>query len=139
MDLDECKRKGFIRPAKKNKELAKSLAEMSQTKEATIKESNLNEKNISAYIPMAYDSLRETLEAICIMHGYKVTSHVCVEKLLASVYPEISFREFDRFRYIRNSINYYGKKIGFDEGKEIIDKIFLLNRRYLETLKSLLK
>ena len=138
MDLDECKRKGFVRPTNKNKELARSLIEISQTKETTVNESQLSEKNISAYIPMAYDSLREILEAICIMRGYKVTSHACTEKLLRSIYPDVSFREFDRFRYIRNSINYYGKKIGFDEGMEIINKTFLLKKRYLEILNTLL-
>jgi hypothetical protein len=139
MDLVECKRKGFVRPAKKNRGLAKSLLEMSRIKEGVVKGSGLNENNISAYIPMAYDSLREVLEAICIMHGYKVTSHVCIEKLLVSIYPGISFREFDRFRYIRNSINYYGKKIGLDEGREIINKTFLLKKGYTEILKALLR
>jgi hypothetical protein len=139
MDLAECKRKGLVRPAKKNRGLAKSLLEMSMTKENAVKDSRLSEKNISAYIPMAYDSLREVLEAICIMHGYKVTSHVCIEKLLVSIHPWVSFREFDRFRHIRNSINYYGKKIGLDEGREIINKIFLLKKRYIEILKALLK
>ena len=138
MDLEECKRKGFIRLTKKNNELAKSLIEVSDIKETAIKNAELNEVNISAYVPMAYDSLRETLEAICIMNGYKVTSHVCVDKLLNSIYKDFSFNDFDRFRYIRNSINYYGEKVGFKEGKDIIDKIFLLRKRYLKILGELL-
>jgi len=138
MDLGECKRKGFIKLTKKNKEFAKSLVEISNIKENTIKTATINEINISAYIPMAYDSLREILEAICIMNGYKVISHVCIDKLLSSIYPRVSFNDFDRFRYVRNSINYYGKKVGFKEGKEIISKIFLLKREYLKILQELL-
>jgi len=138
MDLEECRRKGFIKSTKKNKEFAKSLIEISKIKEDTIKTATINESNISAYVPMAYDSLREILEAICIMNGYKVTSHACIDKLLSPIYSNISFNDFDRFRYIRNSINYYGKKIGFKEGKEIISKIFMLKKECLNILRRLL-
>ena len=128
MDIDECKRKGFVKKARIDPELARSLSEMSDIKEKAIRNVNLNAENISAFVPMAYDSLREVLEAICIMHGYKVISHVCIEKLLSTIYPDVSWQDFDRFRYIRNGINYYGKKVDFEQGKEIIDKIFLLKK-----------
>jgi uncharacterized protein (UPF0332 family) len=139
MDLNDCKRKGFVKKARVNPELARSLIEMSNMKEKVVKNIGLNENNVSAFLPMAYDSLREILEAICIMHGYKVTSHVCVEKYLGSVYPKISFMDFDRFRYVRNSINYYGKMVEFEQGKEIIRKIFILKKEFLIILKELLE
>ena len=34
---------------------------------------------------MAYDSLRETFEALCILKGYKVTSHICLGELLKNL------------------------------------------------------
>jgi uncharacterized protein (UPF0332 family) len=139
MDLVECKRKGFVKRTKVNPELAKSLIEMSNMKEKVLKNTELNEENVSAFLPMAYDSLREILEAICIMHGYKVISHVCVEKYLESIYPKISFVDFDRFRYIRNSINYYGEMVEFEQGKEIIKKIFVLKKEFLYLLENILK
>ncbi len=122
MDLEECKRKGFIRKTFVDDNLIKSLIEMSKISEKEIKVVNLNEDNVSVYISIAYDSLREILEAICISKGYKVTSHVCVGELLKRLIQDFDFYSFDRFRFIRNSINYYGKKIGFKEGKEIIKK-----------------
>lgn len=139
MDLDDCKRKGFIRRTKVNQELARSLIEMSNVKEKVVKNTELNKESVSAFLPMAYDSLREILEAICIMHGYKVTSHVCVEKYLELVYPKISFVDFDRFRYIRNSINYYGEMVEFEQGKEVIKKIFVLKKEFLDLLEDLLQ
>lgn len=138
MDLNECKRKGFVKATKVNRELVKSLIKISGLKEKTVKSASLDHNNISVFLPMAYDSLREILECICIMHGYKVTSHVCIEKLLKSIYPEISFVEFDRFRYVRNSINYYGELVEFKPGKEIINKIFLLKKEFLTILKKLI-
>jgi len=138
MDLNDCQRKGFVKKTRTNPELARSLIEMSKIKEETVNSSKLNDNNISAYLPMAYDSLREILEAICVMNSYKVTSHVCIEKLLKSLYPNQSFKDFDRFRYIRNSINYYGKKVGLEEGKVIISKIFGLKNEFIKILVELL-
>ena len=138
MDLAECKRKGYIKKTRPNPELAKSLKEMSDIKETVVKETVLDENNISAFVPMAYDSLREILEAVCIMNSYKVVSHICIEKLLETIYPGLRWHDFDRFRYIRNSINYYGKKMDFNQGKEIIKNIFNFKADLLKILNSLL-
>lgn len=111
---------------------------MSGIKENVVKETVLDENNISAFVPMAYDSLREVLEAVCIMNSYKVISHICIEKLLETIYPWLRWHDFDRFRYIRNSINYYGKKIEITQGKAIIKNMFSLKKDILAVLDNLL-
>ncbi|MCD6547732.1 MAG: hypothetical protein J7K22_04240 [Nanoarchaeota archaeon] len=136
MDLKECKRKGLIKRTTKNIELIKSLIEISHTNEATVKEAKITERNVTSYILLAYDSLRQILEAICIMKGYKVLSHICIEELLRDVLPEFDYIEFDRLRWIRNSISYYGNKVEFKQGKEIIKKMLLMKN---ELLKKYLK
>jgi uncharacterized protein (UPF0332 family) len=128
MDLDECYKKGHIRKIRVNKELIQSLIEMSNIKEQTINSAKLDKINISAYVSMAYDSLREILESLCISKGYKVTSHVCIGELLKNLFDDFNFQEFDRIRYIRNSINYYGIKVDFAQGKDIIKKIFNIKK-----------
>lgn len=132
MDLNECFKKGFIKKTKINQPLIKSLIEMANIKEMAVKTSNVNEVNVSAYVSLAYDSLREILEALCISKGYKVLSHICIGELLKDVIEDFDFNEFDRLRYIRNSINYYGEKIEFNQGKEIINKIFLMKKKIIE-------
>ncbi|PIN78069.1 hypothetical protein COV15_00200 [Candidatus Woesearchaeota archaeon CG10_big_fil_rev_8_21_14_0_10_34_12] len=132
MDLDECYRKNFIRKTKVDSELIKSLVEMSRIKELTVNSAKVDSVNISAYVSMAYDSLREVLEAICISHGYKVTSHICLGELLKTLIDDFDFNEFDRMRYVRNGINYYGTKVDFEQGKEIIKKIFLMKNYLLK-------
>lgn len=129
MDLDECFRKGLIRKTKIDKELVKSLIEMSDIKETTVKTANINKTNIPAYVSLAYDSLREILESLCILKGYKVLSHICIGELLKDTIGEVDFKEFDRIRWIRNSINYYGEKVEFEQGKEIIQKIFAIKKK----------
>ena len=131
MDLDECFRKGLIKKTKIDRELIKSLIEMSKIKEITVKTANINEINISAYVSLAYDALREMLESLCILHGYKVLSHICIGELLENILEDFDYSEFDRLRWIRNSINYYGEKIDFEQGKEIIKKIFVIKKKIL--------
>lgn len=133
MDLDECIRKGFIKKTRVNRELVKSLIEMSDLRETVVRKARLDEKNISVYVSMAYDSLREVLESICILHGYKVTSHVCIGELMKTLVNDFDFERFDRFRYTRNSINYYGRKIDFGQGKELIQKMLMMKARLLKT------
>jgi len=132
MDLKECFRKELIKKTKVDEELIKSLIEMSNIKEITVKKANIDKVNISAYVSLAYDSLREVLEALCISKGYKVISHICIGELLKEILEDFEYEEFDRLRWIRNSINYYGQKIDLEEGKEIIKKIFKIKMKILK-------
>ena len=136
MDLEDCYRKKLIKRTRIDPELIESLIEMSKIKEGAVDNADIDEINISAYVSMAYDSLREALEAICIYHGYKVLSHLCIAELLRTLVEDFDYSEFDRVRYIRNSINYYGIKVEFEQGKEIIKKIFAmkkhLTKKYLK-------
>lgn len=128
MDLNDCFKKGFIKKTRIDKELIFSLIEMSDIKEQTVKTAVINKINISVYLPMAYDSLREVLEAICISKGYKVINHFCIGELLRDIFSNFNYDEFDRFRYIRNGINYYGTKVDFEQGKKIINSIFIMKK-----------
>ena len=132
MDLEECYKNGFIKKTRIDKELIKSLIEMSKIKEDSVNNARVNEINISAYVSMAYDSLREILEALCILKEYKVTSHICLGELLKTLIPNFDFNGFDRFRYIRNGISYYGTKIDYQQGKEIIIKMFRLKSEIIK-------
>ncbi|MFH0870618.1 MAG: hypothetical protein V1866_06210 [archaeon] len=132
MDIDECFRKGLVRKTEVDKELILSLIDMSAIKEKTVNTARINPENISVYVSVAYDSLREMLEAICIKHGYKVLSHTCMGELLRGILDEFDHDGFDRLRYIRNSINYYGKRVDHAQGKELIRKIFLMKNDLLK-------
>ncbi len=132
MDIGDCLRKGMIKKTKVDSELIKSLAEMAGIKEMAVKTAAINEINISAYVSLAYDSLREILEAVCISRGYKVLSHVCTGELLRDLFKDFDYEGFDRLRYIRNSINYYGVKVEFSQGKTLIERIFSIKKSVSE-------
>jgi hypothetical protein len=128
MELDECIQKGFIKETKIDYRLIRSLMETSNIKEDVVNLSKLDKVNMHAYLPMAYDSLREVLEAVCILHGYKVLSHICIGELLKNISKDFSFDNFNEFRTVRNNINYYGKRIDFSFGKNIIKQVFHMKK-----------
>jgi uncharacterized protein (UPF0332 family) len=132
MDLEECFQKGLIKKTEVDENLIKSLIEMSKIKENTVRKARIDSVNISAYISLAYDSLREAMEAICISKGYKVLSHICIGELLKKLFKEFEYEEFDRLRWIRNSINYYGTKVEFKQGKDIVNKIFNMKNNLIK-------
>ena len=132
MDINDCFRKKLIKKIRADKDLIKSLIEMSNIKENAVQTAKVTETNISAYVSLAYDALRELLEAFCILKGYKVLSHLCIGELLKDLIDKFDYEEFDRMRYIRNGINYYGQNIEFEQGKEIINKIFSMKNKILK-------
>lgn len=140
MELDECYRKGLVKKTNINRELIKSLIEMANINENTVNTAGVNNSNISSYVSLAYDSLREVLEAICVLNGYKVLSHICLGELLKTLINDFDYNEFDRMRYARNGINYYGTKVDFKQGKEMMRKIFAMKnklaKKYLKEFLS---
>tara|TARA_Y100000310_G_scaffold176061_1_gene176191 strand:- start:572 stop:988 length:417 start_codon:yes stop_codon:yes gene_type:complete len=82
-----------------------------------------------------YDILRSVLEAIALMDGYKVYSHEAFTYFLKEKNEQTISDKFDRFRKIRNDINYYGKNISVEDVKENSEQIKklinLLIKKYL--------
>jgi len=74
---------------------------MANINEATVRNVKIDGINISSYVSLAYDSLREVLEAICISKGYNVLLHICIAELLKELFEDFDYDEFDRLRYIR--------------------------------------
>ena len=65
-----------------------------------------------------YDILRSILETIAILDRCKIYSHEAFTYFLKEKDENIIVNKFDRFRKIRNKINYYGKNISIEKTKE---------------------
>tara|TARA_Y100000310_G_scaffold311030_1_gene356914 strand:- start:2137 stop:2565 length:429 start_codon:yes stop_codon:yes gene_type:complete len=101
----------------------------------------LNEGNASFRFEDAYEALREALQSFISLAGYKSYSHEAIvsfafeNKLLS----EAQTNRADRYREIRNDINYRGKRIIIEEANEIIkfveDLLPVLKSKLDETLK----
>lgn len=127
MDWKECKDKNFVKEVKINENLVNSLINSSKNKLESSNRLELDETTASTKVSIVYDSLRELLEALAIKKGFKVYNHDCFCAFLHEICQDkTSSLNFDKFRKIRNQINYYGKDVQKEEAKTIIKEIISL-------------
>jgi hypothetical protein len=70
-----------------------------------------------------FDILRTVLEAVSVKRGYKIYEHEAFTYLLKEIGEgQISIR-FDRYRKIRNRVNYYGEEVPIEKAREFINDI----------------
>src|SRR3989338_103838 len=85
-----------------------------------------------------YDTLRAIVEAMAVLDGYKVYSHEAFTFYLKEKGESLAAEKYDRFRRIRNRINYYGQNISVAEVAEHAEGIQKLIRTLTEAyLKDL--
>ena len=133
MDWKECCDKKTAKPINPDEDLINSLKKTSENKIKSSDELMMNEINTGSKVSLAYDSLRELLEALSIKNSYKIYNHECYTYFLKEIIKESEKGdEFDRIRIERNAINYYGKEISIEEAKSLIKlikelRIFVVN------------
>src|SRR3989344_169000 len=114
----------------------KSLVSGAETDLKFLRDIEISETSARKIMANYYDILRAVLEAIAVLDGYKIYSHEAFAFFLKEKGENIIAEKFDRFRKIRNGINYYGKTISVEEVKEnsagILNVIETLKKRYLE-------
>lgn len=140
MDWESLKRGGIVREIKPDKNLVKSLMKSASQKLYTQNLISLNENTSGSKISLSYDSLRELLEALAVSKGYKIYNHEGYAEFLKEVMLDsASAEEFDKFRKVRNSVNYYGKEVSESEAEvilgEIISLIEAIKKKYKELQK----
>lgn len=141
MTLDEFIKEGVVRKSKTDINLIKSLMQFSEEDLKYLEQLEINEFSSRMIFTGYYDVLRKILEAIASTKGYKAYSHEFFTYLLKKMNEPIASLKFDRFRKIRNSIQYYAKNISPSQTKELVSEIKetinLLRKKYLNK-KSLL-
>ena len=99
-----------------------SLLRQAKERLAGLQRLPLDETSASFRFESAYEALREALQAFLAKAGYKQYSHEAVIAFAAEkrLLPEGNIMTADRYREIRNDINYRGKKVTRSEAEEII-------------------
>lgn len=118
--------KGEVRKIKPDKELAKSLIKTVKSDLIYLNSVEITAHSSRKTVSNYYDVLRSILEAIANSKGYKIHSHEAFTYFLLEIGQEAFSSKFDRFRRIRNKINYYALDISVEEAKNYISDIKLL-------------
>lgn len=124
MDWNDCIKKRIAKEIGIDLDLIESLIRTSNNRLISEEKLKLDDSTSGSKISLAYDSLRELLEALAIKKGYRIYNHECYTYLLKEILNESAKGdEFDELRKIRNSINYYGKDISIIEAKDVLKRI----------------
>ncbi len=140
MRLKDFIEKGYVKRASKDISLAKSLISTAEKDLKFLKNLDINDTSARKIMSNYYDVLRSVLEAVSILDGYKIYSHEAFAYFLKDKGEDLIAEKFDKFRKIRNKINYYGKDITVEEVKENVEEIIkLINKikeKYLKEAKK---
>jgi hypothetical protein len=135
MEFKDFIKQGQVRIASKDIALAKSLIRNTKKDLEFLKNLKVDENSSRKIMANYYEALRSILEAISTLDGYKIYSHEAFTYFLKNKQEETLSIKFDRFRKIRNAINYYGEDIEVENTKENIieikNMIDLLIKKYL--------
>lgn len=124
MDWKECCSRRIAKDVKPDMGMIASLTKSSKNKSESESRLEMSNTTAGSKLSLAYDSLREILEALSLKNGFKIYNHECYAAFLKEVMKE-SYKadEFNEIRKVRNAVNYYGKEISVEEANEIIARI----------------
>ena len=112
---------------------AKSLVETADERIKLIVE--ISERNCNFAFEDYYTSAMETLQALVLLRGYKISNHVCLGFYVRDVLKRDDLHAlFDDIRYKRNSLTYYGKRMDFETAKQAIERC----KKMMKEIKALL-
>lgn len=123
---------GKIRKAQPDTQQAKSLLQMSEQNLKAIKEIRLTDSTASILFSQIYESLRQVIEAIAILKGFKVYSHEAYTYFLKELSEDVASQKFDRLRRLRNGIHYYGKPVSVAVTKNTLEEASQLSAELKE-------
>lgn len=111
MMWEECLESGKAKKSFRDVQRAKSLMKMADSRIVFIKNCNAKEDYASILFTNMYDGVLEYCHALASLEGFKILNHLCITDFLKELGMQDVAEKFDRFRKIRNSINYYGKSL----------------------------
>ena len=115
-------KEGYVKEILVDKLRAQSLIKAAKEALLTANEISLNDYKYKSIIRELYEALRQYCEAIGYLQGYKFESHEVITHFLKEkLNKENISLVFEKYRKIRNGVNYYGRDIP----KETVEKALI--------------
>ncbi|MBS3117101.1 hypothetical protein J4421_05910 [Candidatus Woesearchaeota archaeon] len=133
-------REGSVRIITPDYIRAQSLFKSSLQAISSAKKIALETDTLKSILRELYEGLRQYCEAIGYQRGYKFSSHEVITLFLEEILSDskIALR-FDRYRKIRNGINYYGDDVSIETVKEALVEMPSLIKnleKYVKKIKN---
>jgi len=115
---------GYVKVINSDRIKAKSLVKSADEAIYSAKRIPFETNTLKSIIRKLYEGLRQFCEAIGYVKGYKFLSHEAITYFIDEILnePKLSAK-FDRYRKIRNGINYYGDDVSEETVKEALVEI----------------
>ena len=126
MNFENVLREGKAKRIMPSQIKASSLFKSSIQAIETAKLIPLNINTSKTILRELYEGLREYCEALGLLNGYKFLNHESIVYFLRDVLNEPIYKKFDRYRKLRNGINYYGEDINIETVKAAMEEIPML-------------
>jgi len=139
--FEDFLKKGDVRKQARDLNLANALIKSSEKSVRNIMRTTVDDLNAESLLSEIYDAIREIIDSILSLGGYKSYSHEA-SILFLERFSDISESErlfLDNLRKVRNGIKYYGKEIDSIEVKKVMgfmDLILPKLYKILETVRS---
>jgi uncharacterized protein (UPF0332 family) len=122
-NLDEMEKEDRIKSVSDDKAKAKNLIKRSRTRYENQLERDLNDNTVFEILENVYECIREAIEAVMSLKGYKSEDHVAsiafAEEKMDLDRSEVN--KLHRFRKLRNESRYEAKEITEKEVEDIIE------------------
>lgn len=129
---------GKVRRKTPDSEEAKALLEKAKNRISYTKSKEITNKTAPFVLEDAYESIRESAQALMSIKGFKPYSHEATISFVKDYYSSsISHSEinkFDRFRQLRNNSVYEAKPVTVHDAKDCV----LFAIEFINKIKSLL-
>jgi hypothetical protein len=134
MSMKDLILQGLVREIPPNNARAKSLHEMSLQTLKVMLQLGITKENSSIIFRELYECLRQEIEAVGYRKGLKFENHESLKVFLEEVLANKPLaNDFDRYRKIRNGINYYGDKVSVETAVQAAKDI----SRYIKELPGI--
>lgn len=121
---------GYARKIESDLFRARNLIKAAHETLLTLKEISVKEENCKTLLRELYEAFHQYCEGIGYLQGYKFESHEVIVYYLRDVLGEESISQvFDKYRRLRNDINYYGRDVSLETVKKALQEIPLSLKR----------
>lgn len=115
---------GYVKVIPPDRIKAKSLIKSAEEAIYSAKKIPFETITLKSIIRELYEGLRQFCEAIGCANGYKFLSHEAITYFIEELLKESKVSsKFDRYRKIRNGINYYGDDVSEETVNEALTEI----------------
>ncbi len=117
-------REGSVRKVSPDKQLAKSLVKIAMLRLKNIGQYKITDENSFSIIENCYEAIREMIDALMALKGFKSYSHEANVEFLRRFYSiNVGYgniNKVDRYRRIRNDIKYEGLLTTKPEAEDVM-------------------